>query len=208
MPHTLLTAISADRFGTYLKEAGFDQKRALDLYMWNMNLSSSFFPLMASVEVALRNRVLLRIEHIHGPSWWTEAPFMAQLGGKGKGIVKRTEVALLSRNLLPNSGQMAASLTFGFWANMLLPKYEAVFWTPLHPSFPDLPHEFGRADLYLQCEAMRALRNRISHHEPLINTNISKTYSDSIRLLSWISKAKADWLKPHLRVMAVLRSKP
>lgn len=208
MPVAIVQCISSDRFGPYLREAGFNSQRALDLYIWNLKMAASFMPLLASIEVALRNRILVQLEKIHGLTWWSQPALLSLMGGKGKGIVKRAETALTSRGQIPSSGRIAAELTFGFWGNMLLPKYDATLWADLHLHFPNLPLHIDRTALFNQCETIRELRNRISHHEPLLRCNISQSYADGMLLLSWLSEAKAVWLRPHLNVMATLREKP
>ena len=53
----ILTAISPDRFRTYLIAAGHDQRRAFRLYLWNAQLGEAFHMPIQAVEVGLRNAI-------------------------------------------------------------------------------------------------------------------------------------------------------
>jgi hypothetical protein len=200
--------ISYQRIGTYLKASGFDRSKALSLYAWNMKVSASFMPLLSSVEICLRNLVVERLVATYGQTWWNDAPFVALLGKKGKGIVKRAERDIISRGRNPDSGMMTAELSFGFWENMLLPKYEPSLWTPLHTHFPHLPQHVDLPRLRADCERVRELRNRISHHEPIFQRDHLKDYSQCLEFIRWLSPDKASWIRTVCEVPSVVRAKP
>lgn len=208
MSLALETIISPERLSTYRKASGYDLDRALGLYAWNMKLSASFMPLLSSAEVCLRNLIVPRMAVVFGPSWWQSEAFFVILGSKGKGIVKRAENKIVACGNPADTGRMTAELSFGFWQNMLLPKYQMPLWSQLHTSFADLPASIDQTALYGKCGVVRELRNRISHHEPIFQRNISQDYADCLELISWLSAAKAIWIKPHCSVMALLRQRP
>jgi len=204
----IINTISSDRFETYLVATGYDSNRALKLYFWNTKLSASFYPLLAANEVALRNIVVTRISEVFGGEWWENSCFKSLLGKQGFQSIQRAKKAIAEQDRGVTGGRLTAELSFGFWSKMLLPKYEAKLWDPIHPMFVYLPEDKGLADLYSTSEKSRTLRNRISHHEPLINRNISQEYSDSLQLLSWLCKHKHEWLKPQLETMKIMRARP
>lgn len=208
MPVSIEAIISPERLSTYRKAVGHDLNRALDLYAWNMKLSASFTPLLGATEISLRNLIMFRVAEVFGVTWWQSQALFNVLGGEGKGIIKRAENKITACRLAVDGNRMTAELSFGFWQNMLLPKYADPLWTPLHRNFPDLPAHVDQATLYRKCRVVRDLRNRISHHEPIFQRNISQDYSNCLELLSWLSVAKANWIKPHCDVMALLRKKP
>jgi hypothetical protein len=41
------------------------------------------------------------------------------------------------------------------------------------------------------------LRNRISHHEPLIGRDNLSNFSNLMTLMEWICPEKAAWIRPH-----------
>lgn len=204
----LETAISAERMGTYLIAAGFSEELAMALYAWNMKLSASFMPLFCSAEVCLRNRVEPRLADVFGPIWWEDSDLHEQLGGSGWRVVQDARRAIQRLGVPVTRGRMTAELSFGFWENMLLPKYQTFLWSPIHPLFPDLSATVDQAALFGRCTAVRALRNRIAHHEPIIQRNITQDFADCLGLIGWLSNDMAAWIKPHCDVMRLLRQKP
>jgi len=200
--------LSNDRFATYLEASGFDQGRALRLYGWNMRISASFYPLLSSIEVCLRNRMEKRLCEVFREEWWTDQGFIELLGKKGKPIVLRAASDIEKRGKTPTSGRMTAELSFGFWTNMLLPKYEAPLWSELILHFPDLPAALTQSEFHDRCEVVREFRNRISHHEPIFIRDLTADYSKCLELLRWIGPAKAAWIKPQLDTMRILRERP
>ncbi len=208
MSPTLEAIISPERLSTYRKAGGHDVARALDLYAWNMKISASFMPVLSSAEICLRNLIVPQLTSVFGTTWWQSQALFTILGGKGKGIIKRAENKITAHGNPVDGGRMTAELSFGFWQNMLLPKYKTPLWSSLHSSFADLPARIDQAGLHRKCGIVRELRNRISHHEPIFQRNISQDYADCLELTSWLSTAKARWIKPHCNVMTLLRQKP
>jgi len=198
--------ISQERLTKYLTAAGYDTQRALDLYGWNIQISEAFFPVLSASEVCLRNTVSARLLVLYGPRWWEDTTFLTQINN-GRRIVKTARDKLRTKGPV-TSGGMTAELNFGFWVNMLLPRHEPVFWTDLYTSFGDLPSSVTCPALYTRCDAVREFRNRVFHHEPILERNITKEYSQIMELIKWLSPDKARWIKQYSRVMTVLRQKP
>lgn len=198
--------ISQERLTKYLKAAGYDTQRALDLYGWNILISEAFFPVLSASEVCLRNIISSQLVALYGPTWWDDPAFLTQIGN-GKRIVKTARDKLRKKGAV-TSGGMTAELNFGFWVNMLLERHEPVFWANLHASFVDLPPAVTYNALYVRCDAVREFRNRVFHHEPILHRNITKEYSQIMELITWLSPDKAKWIKQYSRVMTVARQKP
>ncbi|MCB1395852.1 MAG: Abi family protein [Rhodobacter sp.] len=204
----VVNALSSQRFKPYLLAANFDQETALQLYFWNLRISASFYPLLGMTEIVLRNSVSDRIRAVHGQEWWDDPQFHLSIGRQAKGIVLR---ARKKRNEIKGRvthGCMVAELTFGFWANMLLAKYEESYWTPIADSFPHVPAGMTFETLSRKCDRVVSLRNRIFHHEPIFKRNISEDYRDALELVSWLNPEAAAWIRPQLDIMAVLRERP
>jgi hypothetical protein len=149
-----------------------------------------------------------RLSEVFGETWWQDRDFEALLGKRGKGIVLRAASDISKRGNIPTSGRMTAELSFGFWTNMLLPKYREPLWNALQDFFPDVPPSLQQSHLHERCEYVRDFRNRISHHEPIFKRNLSSDYSRCVELLRWLGPDKAAWIKPQLDTMKILREKP
>ena len=198
--------ISQERLVKYLRASGHDEQKALELYGWNIQISEAFYPVLNAIEVSLRNIISSRLIEIYGDNWWENDEYLAQIH-KGKGIVKRAQDNIRKRHTV-SSGRMIAELNFGFWVKMLLPRHEAVFWADFNAVFTNLPDEITYDEFYSRCDAICDIRNRIFHHEPIINRNISQDYHDILEVIAWLSPEKVEWIKNYSRVMTVLREKP
>ena len=200
--------ISAERFAPYLLAAGFDPKRALELYLWNMRVSAAFLPMICVSEVSVRNLTAHYIARVFGSDWWRDQPFHVLVGGKGKSIVLTTAENLANNARPVTHGRMTAALTFGFWVNMFLPRCEAALWTPLSDAFPEMPSDVDCRRLLTRLLHMQSLRNRIGHHEPIFQRNLMQDYADCLGLVRWMSAEKAAWIRPHCDVLRLMREKP
>jgi hypothetical protein len=107
------------------------------------------------------------------------------------------------------NGQVVAGLSFGFWVGMLQRRYNPPIWSKhLRHSFPFLPPKIGRDDILDKARKVATLRNRISHHEPLISRDISGDYANVMEFLGWLCPTKIKWIRTHCRLPEVLRQKP
>lgn len=203
----VIDIISQDRLSRYLRASGHDKDRALALYAWNIQISEAFFPVLSAAEVCLRNIVTERLRELYGDQWWGQQTFLDHFNGQGKRIVF-TARDKVSRNGAVTSGKMTAELNFGFWVKMLLPRHEHTVWANFRSSFYQLPATICYADLYSRCVHVLELRNRIFHHEPIFDRDISLEHQKILELVSWLSVEKEIWIRQYSRVMTVLRSKP
>jgi hypothetical protein len=201
--------ISSARLATYLVAAGHDMVRAFDLYLWNAQLGEAFHTPIQAVEVGLRNRINVALSNLYTPNWWECANFQRILDAERNSDLVTVFKRIRNKKLELCTDQVVAGLSLGFWVGLLDGSYNAPIWSrQLRIAFPSLPTGRGRKSLFNQAGKIATLRNRISHHEPLIRRNISQDFSDVMTMLEWICPAKTDWVRPKCRVPAVLRLKP
>jgi hypothetical protein len=199
--------ISQERLTKYMTAAGGDAEFALEIYGWNIQISEAFFPILSAAEVCLRNTVSARVIQEYGYQWWENAQFHSLIGPTGKGIVLRTRNKL-SKDGVVTSGRMIAELTFGFWVQMLRAENVPDLWTPLHTHFADLPATVSYDEFYSRCDEVAKFRNRIFHHEPIIQRDILREYGKILELTKWTSADKGEWIQKYSRVATVARTKP
>lgn len=205
----LRPSISDARLSTYLRAAGFDEARALDLYLWNVRLGEAFHLSIQAVEVALRNRVSEVLVQEFGSDWWLSERLLAVLDDERRQDLALVLTRIRNRKLLQDHGQVVAGLSFGFWVALLHKKYNPMIWSRhLRGGFPDLPSDRSRKSLELASRRVAQLRNRIWHHEPIIKLDLSAEYGNLMTVLEWISWPKADWIRRNSRVPTLLREKP
>ena len=205
----LRPVLSDGRLGTYLAAAGFDERRALNLYLWNAAIGEAFHLPIQAVEVALRNRINGALCHVYGNNWWSEPEFMKPADRERKADLATAQRRIRNRGMPLVTGQIVASLSFGFWVGMLQASYNPPIWgAMLRPTFANLPANKNRYDLVAQAKRVADLRNRIWHHEPIIKMSLSEEYAAVMQLLLWLCPIKEAWIRPQCRVPALLRQKP
>lgn len=127
-------------------------------------------------------------------------------------------------------GRVVARLPMGFWIQLLEAGgwvgdkpfrtrryYDAKLWRPaLRFAFPG--STLVRADVHAVAQRVYALRNRISHCEPVIagvrvpgtrtRWSPAEIHQDIITLVSWISEPVGQWLAHRSHTPALLADAP
>jgi hypothetical protein len=202
-------AISPDRFNTYLTAAGHSHERALKLYVWNAQLGEAFHTPIQAAEVALRNSINLALSNIYTPNWWECKNLFDLLDEERKGDLTTVLRRIRNRGQELYTGQVVAGLSFGFWVGILDGRYNPPVWgSQLRKAFPSFPAGRSRKSLHVSVRNVATLRNRISHHEPLIGRDSLADFSNLMALLVWICPEKAMWIRPYCRVPQIVRERP
>lgn len=199
--------LSEPRMAPYLRAAGNDRQVALDLYTWSCRTASAAFEVVGHLEVLLRNtldRSLARHhrEDIVGIPW-----FLLPSPG-GDTVLEQVEA--VRRRLRPlgqeNRHQIVAGLNFGFWSGLLGSRYEDLWRDALHKSFP-----YGtgrRKQVSAAVERVRKFRNRLAHHDSMVNVDVLFEIRQIIELAGYIDPVAAQWLQDCSRAMEVYRERP
>jgi hypothetical protein len=205
----LRPVISDERMGTYLTASGFDPDRALRLYIWNALVGEAFHLPVQSVEVALRNRINAHLIEIYGARWWQEDAFLRIAGRERARDIEIALTRIRNRNAALETGQIVATLSFGFWSSLLHKRFNPTLWGGrLHAAFPTLPPNQTRSSLAQRVRRISDFRNRVWHHEPILKMDLLAEYSAVMEMLTWLCPVKAAWIRPHCRVPALIRQKP
>jgi hypothetical protein len=92
--------------------------------------------------------------------------------------------------------RVVAELNLGFWVAMFDAEYEQALWhgPSLRRVFPNAPRsELGCHKVRAKLHRIRHLRNRVFHHEPIIDDgNLKELHAEILQLISWLSQ---DWLR-------------
>ncbi|MBD7990757.1 Abi family protein [Ochrobactrum sp. Sa2BUA5] len=201
--------ISEPRIRRYLIRVSFKSERALKLYIWNAQVGEAFHPCIQASEVSLRNRVNAALIATFGNDWWKSAAFLSLIDRE------REKDLTLSCSRIRNLGkkvttdQIVANLSFGFWVGMMSGSYNPKIWSAhIKTAFPNLPTGVKRSDVHRRAKEIADLRNRISHHEPIFERNLSNEHSNVMEFLRWMSPDKSLWIAASCRVQQMLRAKP
>ncbi len=173
-------------------------------YVLNTTASEAFYTRLQGIEVALRNALHTEATKLHGEEWYL--PSVAVLQHPATEMVQSAHQSLVNDGKAPNPGRMLAELNFGFWVTILGPKYETSLWRPyLRRAFPNRPKGTERKDIQKTLNAIRRLRNRIAHHEPILERNLKSDYLAVIKVLGWICPDTATWVNHHSQTAGVIR---
>ena len=208
IPHIL----SEPRFATYLKQCENEKQRALQLYQWNMEISSAFIIPLHLLEISIRNTAVEAIEHVHGANWPWNNGFIRGLPNPKKGYSAQRDLKRVAKEQ-PTTGKVVAELKFIFWEKMFTKSHDKKLWN-LHIKelFPFAPSAFSaqnlRSEAHIKIRQVRSLRNRIAHHEPIFSRRLETDYEAIHTLVSWRSKIASEWLNDIQKVTPHITSYP
>lgn len=206
-------SLSLARLSPY-RRAAADDREAIGLYLWNMDLSQALQPSLHAIEVAFRNSIHAAGSAQFGAFDWFRDPAhlnllsrerrmldgaVDQLWQAGGHDVRRIRQGRLPAPPLPGVDDHIAALTFGFWVALLNAPYRRELWSAADGRRNLLPVVFPRAGrpnrqqhlLYPRFDRIRRLRNRVSHHEPIWNwqPSLQAEHQELLQVLGWISPA-------------------
>lgn len=205
----LSNILSAARMGRYLKSGGFDHDRAIKMYLWNVALSEAFNLPLRVMEIAVRNQIHRILQQQFGSEWHLATSLKQLITAKAQGNLDEAQTRCMERHNACTIDQIVATLSFGFWTGLLDPDLERPIWrNSLRAAFPNMPGNYQLADLRKKIKNANWFRNRIAHHEPIFEANLTKYFSEVITVVAWINSDLALWVKSNSRVLTIIRSKP
>ena len=104
-------------------------------------------------------------------------------------------------------GKVITKLTFGFWVELLQASNHRALWVnqKLNRAFPNAAGK-TRFDIHERLKAIHLLRNRLSHHEPILtaangvyNGNLILPLPHLTECMKWVCLDTAQWIKAQFR---------
>ena len=195
---SLQEAFSLERFQRYLDWKQGNQKQALDLYSLNTCISESLYTPLQILEIVLRNRCHSILSGYFGDNWFDNRSFL--LSDKQKKRLQEVKDNINGEGKDITAGDIIAGLTFGFWTELLSPKYENLWQQVLHKiAKRDNGKGLTRKDFTRSLSPIRVLRNRIAHHEPIVHWDLQKHYRNIEQIIHWLSPSAAKWNEQYSR---------
>ncbi|WP_210742367.1 hypothetical protein [Nocardia veterana] len=197
--------LSAPRMAPYLTAAGGDRALALSLYEWSARTVAASFEVLAHTEVLLRNSLDSALrehfqESVRGIPW-----FLIPLNDNVSTAVHAVRERLRQQDR-EHRDQIVAGLSFGFWSGLLGTKYEQLWRDCLHRAFP---HSSGRRkEVSAALDGVRKFRNRLAHHDSILNIDIPFELRRVIEVAAYIDPDAASWIRDLSRGMAVYSERP
>lgn len=190
----IIQCLSPERFETYRSASGeADHVPGLRLYMWNAAVASRFHGPLHLLQVTLRNAVHDRLSANYGDVWY-DVPGLLY-GPEQKDVASTKSFLQLRREPL-TPGKVVAELNFRFWVGLFATKYNPLWKTDLGRLFTP---RIDRRELHRDLDILRTLRNRIAHHEPLLQRRLMDDLDRIVRITHALSPHMADWLQWHQR---------
>lgn len=207
--------LSAGRYRTYLRKAGGNHARALDLYEWCTRLNAQLLHDFAHLEVGLRNaydNALIPGAVLPGDAHWlddnsAQVVFPHSADWRTHKDIKAARQRAERGGVPPAPvGKVIAELSFGFWAYMTSERHEKNIWDPylntVYPSGSD------RGKIHSGLTALNWARNRVAHHEPTDTAEANNTVRRIRRYATYLSTDLADYITDSSEVPALIKARP
>lgn len=207
--HSLTGLIPPARVAVFLRAAGGDPVKALELHDWNEAAGAAFYAPLQKVELGLKVKVASAMVATYGPDWFVHPAFVQIHDWSVHNEIATTTRRLMAAELPVDGDGMMDKASFGLWAGLLRPVFNPPVWMKqLRVAFPALPTDRKRHDLSTLASRAVNLRNRIDHHEALIGLDLSHCHADTMLLLKWIDPALQARARGSCTVLQLLREKP
>lgn len=187
----LLTKVLSNvRLEAYRLASTDTTRMLLGRYRWNVALCMALYPLLGCLEVALRNHLHEAVARYIGTPRWYEDPSLLKVSEQGQVAQARKKLLERKRPVEPN--RMVAELNFGFWTGLLRREYEQILWPRLlAAAFPSIPRKLRTRHFVAdRMHALRKLRNRVFHHEPIWGlSDLPRRHAELRETLMWFDPA-------------------
>ena len=204
------TAISPARLRRYVIAASGDKQLALRLYVWNARLCEEIYLPMQTAEVALRNAIHQTLVRRYGAGWYSNHKLIDVLPDQFKADLQTTVFKeQMSRAAAFTGDHVVAGLRFGFWVNLLGKNFQHLLWQQgMKRSFPHIPADVDREQLYRRVDRLRAFRNKVMHHCAIFDQHVLDEHKNAMHIIAWTS-AELHWFARQLvNPQAAMAAKP
>ena len=184
----LESVFSAERLQCYRNWSDNNLQVTLDLYLLNLEVSSSFYVSLSNLEVTVRNAINSQMISAWGEDWFNRVEITTNELQQ-----KRLKEAFLHlhRNTIvgeSKNSQIVSNLSFGFWTTLFSPSNHMLWGEHLHRIF-NCNQPIKRKTISRSLNDLRILRNKIAHYETIIYMDLLSLYQICRNLIGMISQA-------------------
>jgi len=201
---------SNERLKPYINKHNEDFDKAIEHYKANIRITEAFYPLIATIEVSLRNNIDFQLTNQFGNKYWFEnSLFIKHVSSFQIDRIADARKTIQKSKKEITASRIISELTFGFWTSLFDRKYERSLWKNLRLAFPNCPkHKRQRKTMSGKFNGIRKFRNRLFHHEAISwNYNALDNYKNELlEGISWLDKELLDWSKDLFRIEQVLKN--
>jgi hypothetical protein len=190
--------ISKERLDPYINYHKNDLLKAISHYKSNILISESFYPLLAVLEIGLRNSIDYQLtKRFNDREWYDNKDFVKIATRFQIDRISQARTNIYSEKKEITPGRIIAELSFGFWTSLFDTKFEMTLWKSLRLAFPNCPKSIRkRKTMSSKLNGIRKLRNRIFHHEAITwNLNVLNSYNNEIiEGIEWLNRDLLEWM--------------
>lgn len=210
----LIEIITLVRLGAYGNDSN---DLLLEKYIYNLKLSEAFYPALSLLEITLRNRICNAIEKLICKDW-----LIQELDRQYILADKEYQKLLESENKIKKAGKkvtndrLISEMTLGFWIHLCTKSYKPKLWDKrgffesVFPNYTNNGELRKIAPIQNDLLAILRLRNRIFHHEIIINGNKTpkQQYQLVLSMLHLLSSGMETLLATISRFDTIEKQKP
>jgi hypothetical protein len=190
--------ISKERLEPYLTHHQADLDRAMLHYKSNILISESFYPLLAVLEIGLRNAIDYQLtKSFNDRNWYDNMEFNRIASRFQIDRISEAKSRILSEKKEITPGHIISELSFGFWTSLFDVRFEMTLWKSLRLTFVNCPKQIRQRNaISSKVNSIRKLRNRIFHHEAIAwNLSVLDRYKlELMEGIEWLDKDLMDWV--------------
>ena len=188
------TTLSIERLKSFMQNENDTIDVLLERYVNNIKISQALYPELSILEVTLRNAINTTLCKYISDTW-IEDEIQHQkilfeqehikLVNAYNDIKKRYSYKRFS------TGKVIANLNLGFWTGICSKKYNSLIWNRnrcFKSIFPNYNKDQQINPISNKLNSIRALRNRIFHHEPIFKNPavLLNRYNEILELLNYL----------------------
>lgn len=194
MYNKLENFLSSNKLKPYL-DAEQDKEKAIELFVYNLNLSSELYKLLNIFELSTRNTFNMFLSRRYGYDWINRNDLLS--GNNGKNTKLITDIENVKYNYGNNNANnfnkndIIANLSLGFWVNLLSFDNNDKIW---QPSLKKIFIGYDRVIIQEIFRDIKDIRNRIAHQETIFNKNVNNTKDSILFILKIYSEDLYNWI--------------
>ena len=167
----------------YITKKRFSKYTSLLNYEENLIVCKQYYIPLSILEVSLRNAINSHFEKFYGSGWLMNEASFLQKDHLSK--IQDAKYKMNFRKEALTKDKLIAELSFGFWVNLFKSSYDIQMRiSSLKQIFINLPSReeklINRSELFKSINHIRNFRNRIFHHEKIIDKQKFQNIGDEI----------------------------
>ena len=172
----------------FISESRLGGYKNFNEYKENLLLSKSFYLPLSVLEISLKNSIDNHFAKQIGIDWLFDKDFIKQqLQYKINNAIKilNQNNKTYNKNKILNHNNLMSELSFGFWIILLKKPYQQYLrYNDLKQIFSNLPSskdkKINRHFVFTKLNKIRLFRNKVFHHDRIINKSEYKTMMSEI----------------------------